>query len=178
MGLMVTGAGAGCSSMKPPVAAPVVVHNETVQRETPAELPGVPLTEDRDGVPSGLTTGFLVLEGLTAEQLASIRVIAEEGSVLLVPSNGTISGVDGLWRRGERRWFKVPGGTRVSVRPVGAASSQAGGTTVTSLTADGLSYQITASPASTLYQQLKGPAAAAGWQEDAGLSAHPTDYPF
>lgn len=178
MGAMAAGAGAGCASVKPPVAAPVAVQQETVQQEAPAELPGVPLTEDRDVAPSGLTTGFLVLEGLTAEQLASIRVIAEEGSVLFAPSNGTISGVDGFWRRGERRWFKVPGGTRVSVRPADAASSPAGGATVTNLTADGLSFWITVSPESAFYQRLKGPAAAAGWQEDAGLSAHPTDYPF
>jgi hypothetical protein len=120
---------------------------------------------------------MLVFEGLAAEQLASIRVIAEEGMVLFEPTNGTLSGVDGFWRRGERRWFKVPGGTRVSVRRAEAAASSAEGGG-TELTADGLSFQITASPASTLYQQLKGPAAAAGWQPDHGTSAHPTEYPF
>ena len=172
MGVVVAGAGAACTSVKPAVAAPVAL-----QKGTPVELPGAPLTEDRDAPPIEPTTGLLVFEGLTAEQLASIRVIAEEGRVLLTPSNGTISGVDGFWRRGERRWFKVPGGTRVSVRRAEAAGAFVEGGDP-DLTADGLSFQITASPASTLYQQLKGPAAAAGWQPDHGASAHPTDYPF
>ena len=172
MGVMVAGAGVGCAGVKTPVAAPVAV-----QKETSAGLPGAPLTEDRGASPTGLTTGILVLEGLTAEQLASIRVIAEEGSVLSEPGNGTILGVDGFWCRGERRWFKVPGGTRVSVRRAEAAAARAEGGDA-DLTADGLSFRIMVSPQSAFYQRLKGPSAAAGWQEDAGLSAHPTDYPF
>lgn len=145
--------------------------------KAPAPPPGKPPSMEVAAAPLDLTTGMLVFEGLAAEQLASIRVIPEDGLVLFEPSNGTFSGVDGFWRRGERRWFKVPGGTRVDVRPSEAGGFPAEGSG-TGLTADGLSLQITASPVSTLTQQLKGPAAAAGWQPDHGASAHPTDYPF
>lgn len=136
-----------------------------------------------EGTGLDLSTGAVAFRGLDADQLDNIRIIPEQGAALLPAADGTFEGVDGLWLRGESRWFKIPGGTRVVVSlksgdPADASPAASPSDTQRTLIAGDLVLQITSSASSAVYQQLKGPGATAGWQLDEGSSAHPTDYPF
>ncbi len=192
-------AGSAASIPAPPADQPPTHTSRAARRVKPAGArsgsagsgpadaarsgPGASSTDVVPPEPGDISTGVVVFFGLSAEQLASIRIIPEEGLTLQPAANGTISGVDGLWVRDERRWFKIPGGTRVTVRPENV-DADAGALVPAplvhqqSISASGLVFDVASSPASLLYQQLKGPGAAAGWQVDSGASGHPTNYPF
>lgn len=113
-----------------------------------------------------LTTGTVIFEGLTPEQLADFRVIPETGTSLFTPRNERYDGVDGFWWRERRgQWFKIPGGTVVRLFPHAGPGSA-------------LAFDVQTEPAAAAYLRLKGSAAAPGWHRDAGATAHPTDDPF
>lgn len=142
-----------------------------------------PLADSAEGKRLDISTGTVAFRGLSADQLANIQIIPEMGAALVPAADGTFQGVDGLWLRGERRWFKIPGGTHAvvslqSADPADAPAAASPSGSQRTVIAGDLVIQTTSSAASTVYQELKGPGAMAGWQVDEGSSAHPTDYPF
>ena len=108
-------------------------------------------------------SGSVEFVGFSAAELRDIRVIPEEGDALFVPEGGTrIEGVDGFWWRHSRQWFKIPDHCHAEI------TKGAGGLR-SSPDCDGLGVRL---------QRMRGGLPEPDWQDDAGNSGHPTDYPF
>lgn len=77
------------------------VPSKSVRTEEMVSSPGPGKTK--------ASAGQVTFSGLTGRQLASIRVIPEEGRRLFQPENASYPQVDGFWWQGDSEsWFKIP----------------------------------------------------------------------
>jgi hypothetical protein len=91
----------------------LVVSCASVHEEEVAEFRTVenrPVVKKSSPPKSGKqTAGRVTFAGLSQSDLASFRVIPEEGKRLFQPENKSYFQVDGFWWKGEQdRWFKIP----------------------------------------------------------------------